>query len=618
MTRAEARRAGKHAAPRAPAADGRPLDGPEWLGPLAIVLSLAALAWACRGFTLGAPVADDYAFLFHQRFQKPLDLFDSMGATYYWRPLSRQICFGLLGPALPNAPWAAALVNGALLAVTAWLIYRIARRWLTPPLAAAMAVIPLLSEPARALLTWPSGVQHLLAGACAALAVHEAVAGRRVTATLAGFAGVLSHESAAFVLITLPAIAMWREHHADRAARIRAAAGSAIGVAAALVLWAVGYAIARQHGVVLPPRPQGFLTPSRLVELARHALRAGFDLEDQSMVVVGPAVAALGLLVVAAVAALARAPARRRLRGYAPAILMGFGVFLLGSLPLAWLLPDWNAWRAWIPTLGLLAALTLVCASAMPWLAVGFAGLRLVLMLAAVPGPATVSPAIPETESQMSFIRLVRLQRIVESARRSLRANVPTLPRHAAVRYWELPRFAEVAFLDRTALQVWYRDTTLVWSRFGGLASLHQPVDALLEFTESQPMPGYVLEPEAVRLYLAGWRAQHDNRWAAADSLFVLARQATKTRWALVYAIANNRARIAVARERPDLAVGFLEEYASLKGRDASYWAVSAWIEARYGNPEVAREQVRRCLALDPGNEDGLRLAQVLRERPQP
>jgi tetratricopeptide (TPR) repeat protein len=240
-------------------------------------------------------------------------------------------------------------------------------------------------------------------------------------------------------------------------------------------------------------------------------------------------------------------------------------------------------------------------------------------MLGATPGPATVSPAIPETDSQMSFVRLVRLQRIVESARRSLIAAFPTLPPGAAVRYWELPRFAEVAFLDRTALRVWYRDSTLVWSRFGGMASLHQPVDAMLEFTENQPMPGYALEPEAVRLYLAGWRAQNDNRWDAADSLYVLARQATRTRWALAYAICNNRARIALARDRPDQAVGFLQEYDSLKGRDASYWAVSAWIEARYGNPEAALEQVQRCLALDPGNEDGLRLAQALRgSKPAP
>ena len=137
----------------------RRLEGPEWLGPLAIGVAFAVLGWACRGFTPGAAVADDYAFLFRHCFQHPLDPFDSMGATYYWRPLSRQLYFSLVGDALPNAPWTAALANASLLIATAWLCHRIARRWLTPPLAAAVAVIPLLTEPARALLTWPSGAQ---------------------------------------------------------------------------------------------------------------------------------------------------------------------------------------------------------------------------------------------------------------------------------------------------------------------------------------------------------------------------------------------------------------------------------------------------------------------------
>lgn len=602
------------AAARAPVggAPVRALAGPAWLGPLAVALAFGALLWACRGFTLGAAVADDYAFLFRQRFQHPLDPFDSMGATYYWRPLSRQLTFGLLGGALPGAPWAACLINALLLLATAALGYRVARRWLTPALAAPIAVIPLLSEPARALLTWPSGVQHLLAGAWAALAVHEAVAGRRVTAALAGLAGLLSHESALFVLLMLPAIDWWRRRAGDRERRTWFPRMSLALVAGVLVAWAAGYAIARGHGVVIPPRPEGFLPVSRIPELAGRAFRAGFNLEDLGAGVAGPATVLLAALGLVTVGFLASAGARRRLRELTPAILIALAVFVLGSLPLAWLLPDWNAWRAWIPTLALMVALVLACAAATPWLAVGLTGMRLALMLLATPGPATVSPDVPETASDMSFVRIVRLQRIVESARRSLLAAYPTLPHGAAVRYWELPRLAEVGFLDRTALQVWYGDTTLVWSKFGGVANIDQPVDALLEFTESQAVPGYVLEPEAVRLYLAAWRAQFARRLNEADSLFVLAQRATRTRWALAYGIRNNRARIALAQDRPEQARTLLEEYAALKGRDAGYWAVSAWVEYRNGNFDAALAQVQQCLALDPRNPDAMRLAEEL------
>src|SRR5437773_6333216 len=96
--RPTARAASRSAAPRASAfARAFPL--------MLFVLGLAALLWTTRGAPLGVPVADDYAFLDRLRFQHPLDPFDSMGATFYWRPLSRQVYFTLVGPFLLRAPW---------------------------------------------------------------------------------------------------------------------------------------------------------------------------------------------------------------------------------------------------------------------------------------------------------------------------------------------------------------------------------------------------------------------------------------------------------------------------------------------------------------------------------
>src|SRR6185503_16509701 len=68
---------------------------PEWVWLALAPAALIVLLWASRGAPLGTPVADDFAFLYRLGFQHPLDPFDSMGATYYWRPLSRQAWFSL-------------------------------------------------------------------------------------------------------------------------------------------------------------------------------------------------------------------------------------------------------------------------------------------------------------------------------------------------------------------------------------------------------------------------------------------------------------------------------------------------------------------------------------------
>src|SRR5437773_1805907 len=119
-----------------------------WLGGLGI----AALLWSCRGYRPGVPVADDYSFLARLEFQKPLDPFDSMGASYYWRPLSRQLYFSLVGPWLLAAPWVDALIHALLLGAIGVLVFRVTRRELAPSVAAAIAAGVVIAEPARVLL----------------------------------------------------------------------------------------------------------------------------------------------------------------------------------------------------------------------------------------------------------------------------------------------------------------------------------------------------------------------------------------------------------------------------------------------------------------------------------
>ncbi|HEV8479437.1 MAG TPA: hypothetical protein VGR66_01485, partial [Candidatus Eisenbacteria bacterium] len=114
---------------RKPALSIPRLSEPQWL---ALGASSILVLWlACRGALFGVPVADDYDFLYWQRFH-PFTIWDSMGTAYYWRPVGRQLYYGLVGPILFHAPWLVSVLHGALLLATAWFIYRIARRAFGP------------------------------------------------------------------------------------------------------------------------------------------------------------------------------------------------------------------------------------------------------------------------------------------------------------------------------------------------------------------------------------------------------------------------------------------------------------------------------------------------------
>ena len=140
---------------------------PGWIWPACGGLALALLLFACRGAPLGVAVADDYAYLRYLRFHRGLDLFDSLGLAFYWRPLSRQAYFSAVAPWLLAAPWAAAFLHSLFLLVLFAALYRAGRRALAPPLAAAVAVFPLLSESSRVLLAWPAAWRPSPPAGCA-------------------------------------------------------------------------------------------------------------------------------------------------------------------------------------------------------------------------------------------------------------------------------------------------------------------------------------------------------------------------------------------------------------------------------------------------------------------
>ncbi|HYM80342.1 MAG TPA: hypothetical protein VEY91_02900 [Candidatus Limnocylindria bacterium] len=584
---------------------GRALPESAWLA-LGIVF-LAALWWACRGAPLGTAVVDDYSFLDRLRFQRPLDPFDSMGASYYWRPLSRQLYFMLIGPWLLAAPWGAALLHAVLLFALYVLLYRSARRGFSPPVAAAIAASPLLGESARVLLGWPSAAQHLLAMVAVACAIHESLAGRRWTAALAALAAVLSHDAAVIVPVALPVVAYFR----TRRMRDTMISGAfAIGV---LVLWAAGYTIARARGVELPPATQSGFPFGEVAGILLRVLVAHLNLEEMSGERRAFFASLYGVLVVAAVVLLSRRAARARLVAREPVLLGGIAWFVLASAPLALLLPDWNAWRASLPALGLGVALTGLMGLASPWLAGAWVVLRLVTLGLTTPAPVTVSGTPPATPSHISFVRLVRLQHAVDGTREALTQRFPSLPRGADVRFWGMPQLCEVGFQGARAVRVWYGDSTITWNKFGGMEGMERTIDALVEFETKGARVAMVVEPRALELLRQGMRSFMAQDLASADSLFDLAGRTQPAGSNQFFGtVAINRSAVAYNRGDFARADSLNRLGAELGNPSPAHHMMVARLAMQAGDRTKAVAAVRSALMLNPNDVEGRRLAQML------
>jgi hypothetical protein len=581
-----------------------------WL--LSCLAGLLGLWFSVRNAPLGIPVADDYSFLDRLIFQKPLSLFDSMGGTYYWRPVSRQAYFTLVGPALLKFPWIVPLAHAALLLVVSWLLFRVARRLSLPPLPAALlATYPLVSESARVLLTWPSAAQHLLAMLFVVLAIHEALSGRLLSSALAALAGVLAHESSAIVLPVIPLIAWFRPGDKRGPGDAGRAIRAALFVAGVAVVWMLGYAIARGNGVVLPV-VSGEVS-GNVFEALRLAGSAALNLEDLS----GPPRVGL-LLACAALVAFGigmgiRPQARKRLRGGAAPILVGLVWFVLGTLPLAALLPDWNAWRDSVPGLGFGVATIMLLSLIAPWLGGAFAALRLVALLCAAPAAGMVSAYPPVTTSDMSFVRLTRLQRIADATRISLQRDAAGLPAHGQVRFISIPRMAEVAFQGPDAIRVWYRDSTLTYAPIGGLAGLTSTAGTVVAYDNGDTAwRVVVLAPRAVDLLGRGIATLNTKRWGEASEL-LLASRAAQSRYSGVFEsmVSANLARAAYYEGQIARADSLNQVAGRLGGADTNFWALQSAIAFTNGNRMEAEQAALKSLALDPRNElaNGVRSA---------
>jgi hypothetical protein len=587
---------------RSPAPAARPA-GPApflspWIvaGPFALLLALGS----ARGAPLGTPICDDYAFLDRLAFARPLDWLGSMGAAFYWRPIARQLYYSVLGPGMLHTPWVIAAVHAALFLAVFALAWDLARRSFAAPVAAAIATFPIVSESTRMLLGWPSAAQHLLAILFALLALREARHGRAWTAGAAIVAGLLCHEAA---IVALPFALVLLARRVPGPARARLVA--TLPVLVVCVAWAVVYRLVLARGVTLPPHATEAAGPAGFARLVAYAVPALLNLED----VGGAARTALvvGYVALFAWAAVRLATggtaAQRRFKAARPALVLGAAWFALALVPLLAVLDDWNAWRTPLPGLGFGLAAVGFLGVAEPSLALAFVALRTVALLLAPPAPMTVAPFQPVTTSEMSFTRLVRLQRIAQDTRRVLVAAYPTLPPHADVRFQTLPRMAEVGLQGPLALRVWYADSTLTWRSFGGAAGLAGPAPYVVSYDTHRRWQPVVLTPAAIDRFARASLAMNAGNTVVADSLFVAAQEAQPVESdEFTGAIAANRARIAFNDRRVAQADSLNQAFLAAVGPVAEFYALQSAIELAFGHYDEARRDAASCDALEPGN----------------
>jgi Flp pilus assembly protein TadD len=493
-----------------------------------LLLGVVAVLFAARSAPLGVPVADDFGFLSHALLHPPANWLDGGGSPLYWRPLSRQLYYMLLGPLMLGWPFAVALVHALLLALASILLYRALRPAWPAPAAALAASFPVVLDAARQVVTWSSCAQDLLAlvfGAAALLALSR---GRRLLALSSLLAALLSKETA---LAFAPALALWPAHARDggelgareparRSDRLRTLAGSLAIVAA---WWIVHEWVSRRAGLLPPPRGAGEGPGPSVPDQAWFALRGVWlDLwsvrDSSSLSASWVPWAALAVIGSGLAIGAGSVKGRAILRGALPWV--GWGVLWAGiaMLPLARFMPLWSSHRSVIPAVGVGVALVALFRAAPPvWLA-ALAAIRLVALLTS-PAPA---PRISVTGSNVDFdfARIATLQRLSHEVHATLKKAHPTLPHGARIARNQWPRMSLFAFQEANAFHVWYRDTTLqVISMSDVKAHPERPLDAVIEFEPLQSPQLTLLEPAALRVVLFASDSLQRGRYAGAVAM---------------------------------------------------------------------------------------------------
>ena len=449
------------ATPAAAAAKTLPL-------PLALSLVLAA-AVLLHLDALRAPFfADDYLFLDQARFRSlPAALLSPDPIGNFFRPVSRQLWFWCLGSATHESALAFHLANLALFLALLFLLYALVRHRLGAWPALVGTGFLALHHAADVPLLWASGSQDLLAVVGSLGAILLLMRGRRLAATVAMAAALLSKETVVLAPF-VAALAARREREPWKATLWRAAPLFAV-----LAAWAALYflTVGRRPAMALEVHVGAAGIPAAFVHLVQTAIGLEWP-HDLASALVGPPLVLI-LVALAIVAGPGAFPARGG-RGAAAAqrgtsaearraaIFVGLAWALLGAVPVIAVAAIWSAYYYLFALCGVALALAGFAAARPAW-----AGLLLVMgtgwaahqtrelsEFATAPGPWT-------TQSHVSRHYLARGMNTARVYLDQLLEARPQLPRNSTLFFTGLP--AQVAFqtADGPLLRWAYRDTSL-------------------------------------------------------------------------------------------------------------------------------------------------------------
>ena len=327
---------------RAALLDSATVKTPRWpaavLVPVLVALALAALYSGplSTGF-----LNDDYLFLEEARSHRLIDSLGRLGALgNYYRPLSRQIYFGLLSPIAGGSPWVFHLVQFALflgsLALLAGLLAAV-----LPPAGVLVGTLYFALLPLHRLaLTWVSCSQDLCAlfFALAAFALHRQR--RAWPAALAFLCAAASKESAWPLPLAVLAWELWIERVPPRVAFRRTAPLAAVAVGWAALSFGLRAAVgagprflrfsATQFAAGWVHEVQGLLGLDHPAGLLDGLTRRGPALIPLALLAAAVACSDLGKA-----AAAGAAPRARAVAAFALAWLLAFGA-MTGPVAHTW------------------------------------------------------------------------------------------------------------------------------------------------------------------------------------------------------------------------------------------------------------------------------------------
>jgi hypothetical protein len=475
--------------------------------------------------SLGTPVADDFELLHYTLYSARFDWLSGGGSETFWRPLAYQGYYGLFSQVFLSWPRVVVVLHVVMLAVTALLVYRTARRFMPAPWAAATATFPLLAESTRALIIVPVHFVDVGLLLFSAIAFHEAAARRMPTALIALLAALLCKETAVATACAMP----WLSRGNPRR-------NWPWAVAVALVTLAWGFlylAVRARHALTLPRGLESNLAqlgtqwPERYGWAIANSARAIFSLPAVPSTWDAPLAIVLSLVFAGAVTILWRnAAARARLAGVGPLLAVGLAWSAIATAPLATVHPIWSPQRVAYGSLGAGMALSAGLGAVHPGLLAGLVAARL-SMFAMSPGPPrTLTGDPPETGAFVDYEKLARVQWVLSKTRQELQERFPTLRHGSGVVFHHLPHSTFYAFSQGKSLQLWYRDTTLRWISFEAF-NAHPDLDVatVVEYQASEDRPIVLIDPEAIRCVIRANQAIAENRHAEALALLDRAEQ---------------------------------------------------------------------------------------------